>query len=157
MSIKRLCDWVDHLMEPREQLDGFAACPYAKTIKHEFEIIETPIQDISVENFDFELCVFVVEQHLPMSSLRDWAKMLDDRYPELVFLPDSYKHATYINGIRTNNEWYNLLLCQNKEKLFNARIALMKSKYYSFWDKEYLDEIFGEEFLSKFVFSNPDN
>ena len=62
-------------------------------------------------------------------------------FPEIIFLPDHKDRETYINGVATNNGKYNLILCQWRDNLNKARSKLEHTKYYSFWDQTYLEEI----------------
>jgi transcription elongation factor Elf1 len=52
---------------------------------------------------------------------------------------------TFISGVKTNNEKFNLILCQSKKKLSAIRKKLAKTDYYSFWTEEYLEQILGED------------
>ena len=71
---------------------------------------------------------------------------LNEKYLDLIFLPDHKNRDTYINGVKTNNGNHNIILCQPKKKLKDARAALKKTDYYTYWDKEYLKEILGEDY-----------
>ena len=76
-------------------------------------------------------------------ELSEHCERLAELYPDMIFLPDSTRE-TFINGVQTNNGKYNLILCQSKKKLLDARRQLAKTDYYTFWDPEYLREIVGD-------------
>lgn len=130
--------WVNQLIISRAELGGFSICPYAHSAK--FKIIQVYDQ-IEIPNEEFEVVIFLLPDYLKYDELVNIANYQNKLHPLLVFLPDHKDRKTTINGIQTNNGKYNLLLCQPREKLQNAREKLKNTNYYSFWDKEYLDEI----------------
>ena len=62
------------------------------------------------------------------------------------FIADHRKSNTKINGIPTSNGKYNLVLCQPREELTEARKKLAKTNYYDYWDKNYLEEVLEEDY-----------
>jgi hypothetical protein len=55
-------------------------------------------------------------------------------------------YDTFIQGIKTNNGKYNLILSQPTEKLRHFREKLAKTEYYNLWDEEYLKEILENDY-----------
>lgn len=135
-----LINWIREISKIRPELGGFAVCPYAKSAV--YEIIETKISDISpVDGFD--VVIFVVEDDITLLKMQEWINFYNKKYQDWVFLEDCASYDTYINGVKTNNGKYNLILAQNKEKLHNYRKKLAKTEYYSYWDIDFLREILG--------------
>ncbi len=134
-----LTEWIKRITQPREELGGFPVCPYAKGI--EFEIIETDGSDINPPPWDFELLVYKLPDSYSNEEVVDIALEYNKLFPDLVFLPDPKNRHTEINGIQTNNGMFNLILCQYREKLNNARKNLSKTSYYQYWSEQYLKEI----------------
>jgi len=72
------------------------------------------------------------------------------------FFEDCGSYNTFINGIKTNNGKYNLILAQPTEKLRQFREKLAKTSYYDAWNDEYLKEILEDDYkLIKSRDSNP--
>lgn len=135
-----LNSWIKHLSSPRPELGGFSICPFAKN--SQFEVIETN-GDIQIPDKEFSLIIFKLPDYYTIEQLDELAKKHNKLYPKLIFLPDHKDRETYISGVKTNNSKYNLLLCQPRADLESARAKLKNTNYYSFWNKDYLDEILG--------------
>lgn len=131
--------WIDHISTPLEDLGGFSVCPYAKG--SEYQVKETNVDEIDPPPWFFDLIIYVLPDDLTLDELKLTADQYNKIYPELIFLPDHKDRDTYINGIKTNNGKYNLILCQYRDELEKARNKLSKTKYYQHWAKDYLEEI----------------
>jgi hypothetical protein len=128
-------------MEPQKPLNGFSICPFLKSST--YNVIECSISEIEpIENYD--AIVFIVEDDLSLEEMKTWTKHYNEKHPEWLFFEDHSEHNTYIANLQTNNGVYNLIIAQPKEKLLQLRKALQKTDYYSFWPKEYYEQIVGE-------------
>jgi hypothetical protein len=134
-----LTEWIARITAPNEELGKLPVCPFAKGAK--YEIIATDGSDIAPPPWDFELLIYKLPDEYTEWEVVEIAQEYNKLYPELVFLPDPKNRHTEINGIQTNNGKYNLILCQWRDALLNARNKLANTPYYSFWNKAYLDEI----------------
>jgi hypothetical protein len=134
-----LSNWVTQISQTREELGGMSVCPFAKNSR--LSIINTDGSDINPPPWDFDLIVYRLPDNYSIEELTDISKEYNMLYPEMIFLPDHKDRETFINGVRTNNGKYNLILCQWRDNLEIARQKLSKTSYYSFWDEEYLKEI----------------
>ncbi len=132
--------WIDNLSNPRSEIGGYSACPFAKSAKYQIIQVNTEA-DIIPPLESFELIIYIVPQILSEEELFEMVNNLKIKYPQYIFLPDHNQRSTFINGVQTNNGKFNLILCQWRKDLEDARNKLSKTKYYSFWDKEYLNEI----------------
>jgi len=132
-------NWIAYISTPSDSLGGFSVCPYAKGA--EYDIIKTDGSDIDPPPWDFELIIYVLPEFWSEDNLVSLAVEYNRIYNDLVFLPDHKDRNTFINGVQTNNGKHNLLLCQWRDSLNQARDKLSKTVYYSFWDKDYLEEI----------------
>ena len=137
-----LQEWIEELSTPKEELGGSAVCPYASTSKT--SIVETPIDDIVPES-GYDVIIFIVEDFWKPHQLLRWVEHYNRKYTYYKFYDDSCLSETFINGIRTNNQKFNLVLCQSKRKLNAMRKKLAETDYYSYWSKEYLEEVLGED------------
>jgi hypothetical protein len=135
-------EWIRSVSEHRPELNGFAVCPYAS--KSKFEIIECKVKEIQpMEGYD--VIIFVVENDFSLNEVQKWVDHYNEKHQNWLFFEDCKDYDTFISGIKTNNGKYNLILGQPKEKLRNFREKLAKTGYYDHWEKEYLEEILGED------------
>jgi len=134
--------WIQEVSKPRDELGGFAACPYASNSKT--LIVETPIDDI-VPKSGYDVIVFIVEDFWRPTQVKNWVKVYNEKFTYYKFFEDISTENTHIGSIQTNNRKFNLILCQSKKKLSAIRKKLAETEYYSFWSKEYLEQILGEE------------
>ena len=134
-----ITDWIERLAKPREELGGMSVCPFAKN--SDYSIVETDGSDINPPPWDFELIIYKLPDEYSIDELAELATEYNNIFPEMIFLPDHKDRETFINGVATNNGKYNLILCQWRDNLNKARSKLEHTKYYSFWDQTYLEEI----------------
>ena len=130
--------WIQEISKIRPELGNFAICPYASGAK--FSIQEQKLSQI-MPNSDFDVIINIVEENIDSNSLYDAVDDYNRNYPDFKFIADHGKTNTYIQGIRTNNGKYNLVLCQPRKELTEARKKLAKTNYYDYWDKNYLEEV----------------
>lgn len=141
--------WIEQVAEPLSNLGGYATCPFAKQAQKNQVLIEKiNIADIiPPTDLTFEIIIYVVEDTVDPQSLYNHAQIFNSKYNELIFLADHPKDTieTGVDGYSSNGK-YNLLLCQPKDKLIKARETLIKTRYYSFWNPEYLKRIMGDDY-----------
>jgi hypothetical protein len=135
--------WIQRLSVPNRQLGNMPVCPFAaNTI---YQLVHTDLTTLEVPVDEFSLVIYVLPDQLSQSEISDYCDHLNLKYPQLIFLPDYSQRYTHINGVQTNNGQLNLILCQPKDKLIKARQSLKSTGYYSYWSRDYLKEITGEE------------
>ena len=142
-----LYEWFKRIQVPHDEIGGFSICPYSKSVRH-LDLIETKLSDIippDVASVN-KILVYRVEDELTDAELDQWCT--ENSNKELIFLGDHKDRNTYINGVQTNNGHYNFILCQPVDELNDARRKLLKTKYYDYWDEDYMKEIFGEYYGS---------
>lgn len=140
---QHIFNWIRDVSETRKELNGFAICPFAakskyKIIKCSAEFIE-PIEGLDV-------VIYIVEDEFDLEEVQRWVDFHNKNYENWKFFEDCGKYDTYINGIKTNNGKYNLILGQPKQKLRKFRENLAKTSYYDLWDDEYLKEILEDDY-----------
>ena len=140
-----LYEWFKRIQVPHTELGGFSICPYSKQVRN-IELIETKLADIFPPdpNSVNKILVYLVEDSVTPEELDKACEELSDY--RLIFLGDHKDRDTFINGVQTNNGHYNFVLCQPTGELNDARRRLVKTKYYTFWDKDYLKEIMGDDY-----------
>jgi hypothetical protein len=135
---KDIQDWILSLTKPKRELGRFATCPYAQFAKYQIET--RSISDLAPLE-GVEVAIFVLEDSLTLEDLTEACRALNEAYPDYIFLDDHKDDPSFINGVQTNNGKYNLILCQNKEKLMKARKSLHETRYYSYWDETLYNKI----------------
>ena len=133
-------EWIKRIATPRDELSGHAVCPFAKKASYRVYNINTP-QQIVDHKQDRDVVIYLINGPITEEELMSSCIELNKQYPSLVFLPDHKDRNTFIKGVQTNNGKHTLILCQSREKLDKARLALLKTDYYKHWDEEYLKEI----------------
>jgi hypothetical protein len=116
-----------------------SVCPYAKGA--DYKVVNTDGSDIFPPPWKFDLYIYVLPDHYSQQMIIDIAAEYNTLYPDLVFLPDPKDRYTEINGLQTNNGEKNIILCQWRDDLMQARKKLAKTKYYQHWAADYLKEI----------------
>ena len=134
--------WIRQLSKVRPELGNFSICPYASGAN--FRIEETKLCQI-VPNPDFDVIIHVVEDDMDAQFLYDAVDDYNRNYPDYKFIADHGKTKTYIQGIQTSNGFFNLVLCQPRKELTEARKKLAKTNYYNYWDQNYLKEVLEDD------------
>ena len=140
---KYILRWIQEISKIRPELGNFAICPYAS--KANYTIVDEKLSQI-VPNNDFDVIIYVVEDNISAQFLYDAVDDYNRNYPDYKFIADHGKTKTYIQGIQTSNGKYNLVLCQPRKELTEARKKLAKTNYYDYWDKDYLEEVLEDDY-----------
>ena len=143
--MKEIFDWVKSISVPKKELGGHSICPFAK-LASRFKIDQAQGKIVPPEDRNFDVIVYTLPDAVSEEDINNMCSDLNEQYTDLIFLPDHKDRNTYINGVQTNNGTYNLILCQPKQKLKDARLGLKKTDYYTYWNNEYLKEILGEDY-----------
>ena len=140
---KYILHWVKQLSKLRPEIGNFSICPYASGAN--FQIIEEKLYKIT-PNSEYDVIIYVVEDDISADFLYDAVDDYNRNYPEYRFIADHGKTKTYIQGIQTGNGKYNLVLCQPRKELTEARKKLAKTTYYDYWNKNYLKEVLEDDY-----------
>lgn len=138
-----LINWIREISKIRPELGGFAVCPYAKSAV--YEIIDCDVE-VLCPVLGCDVVIFIVSDDLNLIEIQNWVEFYNEKYKDWKFFEDCASYDTFINGIKTNNGKYNLILAQPKEKLRKFREKLAKTEYYSHWDDNYLKEILEDDY-----------
>ena len=140
---KYILHWISQISKIRPELGNFSICPYASGAN--FCVQEQKLSQI-VPNSDFDVIINIVEDDIDANSLYETVDDYNRNYPNYKFIADHGKTKTYIQEIQTNNGKYNLVLCQPRKDLTEARKKLAKTNYYEYWDKNYLKEVLEDDY-----------
>ena len=135
--------WIQEISKIRPELGNFSICPYASGAN--FCVQEQKLSQI-VPNPDFDVIINIVEDDIDANSLYETVDDYNRNYPDYKFIADHGKTKTYIQGIQTNNGKYNLVLCQPRKDLTEARKKLAKTNYYEYCNKNYLEEVLEDDY-----------
>ena len=144
--LNHLNHWKEFVSTPREELDGFPICPFAKSEKIEYEIIESEqkllIQILKQEKTNKEMFIFVDKNKTLTSEITEnLINFYNEISSEYSYFIDDYNNPNYINGINTVNGNYIIIIAQRNDVLESARKKLIKTNYYSMIEPEYLKKI----------------
>ena len=98
----------------------------------------------------WEVVIYAVEDDHDADFLYAMVDDYNRVYKNYKFIPDHRIAKTFINGVQTNNGKYNLVLCQPRKDLTEARKKLGKTNYYDYWDEKYLQEVLEEDYKEVF-------
>jgi hypothetical protein len=136
-------EWIRKVSVLRPELGGFAVCPYASTAK--YKIIECQIDDIEpIEGYD--VVIFIVEDYHSVEDILDWVESYNKIWENWEFFEDCAEKISFVGEIQSNNGLLNLILAQPKVKLKKFREKLGDTKYYDYWDDDYMREILGDDY-----------
>jgi len=136
-------EWIRKVSVLRPELGGFAVCPYASTAK--YKIVECQIDDIEpIEGYD--VVIFIVEDYHTVEDILEWVESYNKIWEDWEFFEDCAEKISFVGEIQSNNGIYNLILGQPKEKLRKFREKLGNTKYYDYWDDDYMREILGDDY-----------
>lgn len=139
---EKVLKWIHIISKSRPELGDFSICPFASLAK--YKTINCSIDDIApIPGYD--VIIFIVEDYWNIEELSSWVDFYNKMYKNYKFFEDSYKNPTYINGVNTNNDVFNLILAQPSEKLEKFREKLAKTDYYKYWSDEYLEKILKDD------------
>ena len=139
---KHILEWIRKLSEIRPELGNFAICPYASTAN--FIILEEKLRKIR-PRVGWDVVIYVVEDDHDQDFLYAMVDDYNRTYKKYKFIADHRKSNTKINGVPTSNGKYNLVLCQSRKELTEARTKLAKTDYYKCWDKKYLEDVLEDD------------
>ena len=140
---KHILHWIQEISKIRPELGNFSICPYASGANF---CIQVQKLNKIMPNSDYDVIINIVEDDIDANFLYESVDDYNRKYPDYKFIADHGKTSTYIQGIQTNNGKYNLVLCQSRNELTEAREKLAKTNYYDYWDKNYLEEVLEDDY-----------
>jgi len=137
-KVSEVRQWIKELTVKREELGGFSICPYAFSASVHIE--ERALSKVTL-NKGFDVVVFIVEDDISVASMLQKIAELNMIYRDYIWLDDHKEETTCINGVQSNFGKANLILCQKRNKLLQARETLHKTDYYKYWSEELYNRI----------------
>jgi hypothetical protein len=135
--IKDIEEWIEKISQSRSELGGFSVCPFAKRAK--YKIVKCSSDEITVED-GYDVIIYVIDES-DLEKINELVEFYNKKFTSWLFFEDCASYDTFIGGIQTNNGKHNLILAQPKDKLMYFRDILKKTDYYSYWSKDYYEEI----------------
>jgi len=141
--------YFDYLATPLEMLDGQSICPFISKFKD--KIVTERTNDILLrlkyylENYPADKKIVILyNEHITAQELDNFVQSFE-KYAATKDLWIAFDHPTCyntINNIKTNNDYYGLMLIQPLTELITkSKQILAETNYYSFWDNIYYKEI----------------
>ena len=144
-KVSEVREWIKYISEKRGELGGFAICPYAFSASVHIE--EIALSDVTlIEGFD--VVIFIVG-NCNIATMMSTVDRLNMIHSDYMWLDDHKDEPTFINGVQSNFGKDNLILCQKRDKLLEAREQLHKTDYYSHWHEEMYKRIINGKFTSR--------
>ena len=138
---QKLGIWLEHITKPRTEIGNYSICPFAKELPP--VIVTDKLEQTQFENLTDEITIYCEAKiSSTFDEIDELCKQLNKKYTTHIFLPDHPHRETFIKEVKTGNGYVPLIIAQTKKELLSARERLSKTEYYSYWDKEYLQEIF---------------
>ena len=144
-KVSEVREWIKHVSVKRGELGGFAICPYAFSASVHIE--EVALSGVTlIEGAD--VVIFIVGD-CSVAAMMSRVSELNMVYPDYIWLDDHKSEPTYIQGVQSNFGKDNLILCQRRDKLLEAREQLHKTDYYNHWHQEMYKRIIHGKFTSR--------
>lgn len=144
--------WFEHIQQPQEELGGLSVCPFAKMaiLTKQYSITRSSIDCIKrdVETCDvvkYKVCIFTIPDYLEYteSELAALTKGLNNEFKHLdkVVLDNDPRTPFILNGVTTTFEHCYLWIVQSLSDLTEKHEMLKKTKYYSYWTQDQINEV----------------
>lgn len=145
-KVSEVREWIKHVSLKRGELGGFAICPYAFSASVHIE--ERALKDVTLIEAGADVIIFIVED-CSVAAMMATVDRLNMCHKDYLFLDDHKDEPTFINGVQSNFGKHNLILCQRRDKLLQARENLHKTDYYTYWHQEMYERIINGKFTSR--------
>jgi hypothetical protein len=147
-----LRNWIVEVLDkPQPWLNNLPSCPYAKQAlinnRVDFRRSHTYVADVHKLfdnwNTQFDVVVLVCDDNISSDLFSQHVEELNKQYVPLGYacLEDHVDCVETVKDIVFNNNKYNLILCQQLDKLNTASAQLNKQGYYEHWNKDYYDQV----------------
>jgi len=145
-------EWIHRLSVPEAKLGGFKTCPYAKQASFVIfpfatsstieEFMLESVGEFRASGKEVGICVDV-HGSLGAQELKERTAKLNAEYMKTnIVLLDDHPDTTFeINGHRTTNGKYPLVIIQWLDELERRSRELDKVGYYSAWSEKALNEV----------------
>ena len=136
-------EWISQVSEKRVEFGG-------QLLRQDSPGDIVSIQEVNIDEIcpepGHDVVIFIVENFWRPYQTEKWARSYNEKFVYYKFFADCAEKNIMIDGIKTNNCKYNLILCQSKQKLAKTRKNLENLNYYPYWKESYLREIFGTNY-----------
>jgi hypothetical protein len=138
-------NWISYVSSTKTS-NNFFICPYASNVLknrrlqvYYFDInnIDHIVKSFNLEEDAFKVWVFIYYG----SDIKADCLYLNNNYSSITWLYDEATNSGEIDGVKTGNQKYNIILMQDKLELNKLSSILEKNGYYTNWSKEYYNQI----------------
>ena len=145
-KVSEVREWIKHISVKRGELGGHAICPYAFSASVHIE--ERALSEVTLIEEGADVVIFIVGD-CSVAAMMATVDHLNMIHSDYMWLDDHKDEPTFINGVQSNFGKDNLILCQRRDKLLEAREQLHKTDYYNHWHQEMYKRIIHGKFTSR--------
>ena len=150
-NIDKLNAYIKYLTIPQKQINDNPICPYAKRYLDKISHVFT--NDIEKElekyynNFPIDMkVVLILSEDLKKYSVEKLTKLLEINQQkfnkkDIWIAYDHPDNTNYIGEVKTNNNYFAMILLQPLKEICELSNKLKKFDYYDYWSKSYYKEI----------------
>ena len=142
--VSEVREWIKNISEKRGELGGHAICPYAFSVC----MYRGDRSERGDSERGADVIVYIVGD-CSVAAMMATVDHLNMTYRDYIWLDDHKDEPTFINGVQSNFGKDNLILCQRRDKLLQARENLHKTDYYTYWHQEMYKRIINGKFTSR--------
>ena len=147
-----LVEWILSITKSQQELSGLPICPYARQayISNAYDIQQTDYHKVETDIANCDLVKYQVvilyyqdyEQHTAdhlVSKTKELNKLYNSQ--DIVILDNDPRQPLILEGVQTTYDKCYLWIVQPLADLNIKTEQLRKTKYYSHWTQEQLDEV----------------
>ena len=147
-----LVKWILNITKSQPELSGLPICPYAKQAyiantydiqQTDFHRVETDIANCDLIKYQVVVLYFTEYEQYSIDELVNKTKELNQLYnnQDIVILDNDPREPLIIKGVQTTFDDCYLWIIQPLADLNSKTEQLRKTKYYSHWTQEQLDDV----------------
>lgn len=147
-----LVKWILNITKSQPELSGLPICPYAKQAyitdtydiqQTEYDRVEADIANCDLVKYQVAILYYIDYKQYSVDKLANRTKELNQLYnkQDVVVLDNDPRDPLIIKGVQTTYDDCYLWIVQPLADLNIKAEQLRKTKYYSHWAQEQLDEV----------------
>lgn len=150
-NIDKLNAYIQYLTIPQEQINDNPICPYAKRFLDKISHIFTNNIEEELEkyynNFPIDMkVVLILSEDLKKYSVEKLTNLSEINQQkfnkkDIWIAYDHPDNNNYIGEVKTNNNYFAIILLQPLKEICEFSNKLKKFDYYDYWSKSYYKEI----------------
>lgn len=150
-NIDKLNAYIKYLTIPQEKINDNPICPYAKKYLDKISHVFTDNMEEEIEkyygNFPKDMkVVLILSEDLKKYNVSKLVSLTENNQSkfnnkDIWVAYDHPNNNNYIGEVKTNNNYFAIILLQPLKELIELSNNLKKFDYYDHWSKDYYKEI----------------